>query len=245
MDLTGKTALITGGARIGRVVAEVLARRGAAVALTYQSSRDAAEATVRDVEAQGGRGLAIPADLRRDEDAARAVAATVQAFGRLDVVVALASLYRAVPLAEAVTADFEAHWNVDVLASWRVARCAEPHLRQSGAGRVVFVSDWTVAGGRPRYKDYLPYYVAKSGVKALAEGLALDWAPTILVNAVAPGPILPPPDLSPESDREVMKHTPLGRWGGPAEVAKAVLFFIESDFVTGECLRVDGGRHLY
>jgi NAD(P)-dependent dehydrogenase (short-subunit alcohol dehydrogenase family) len=73
----------------------------------------------------------------------------------------------------------------------------------------------------------------------------LELAPDILVNAVAPGPILPPPGLGRAADREVLRATPLGRWGGTEEIAKAVLFFIESDFVTGECLRVDGGRHLF
>lgn len=101
------------------------------------------------------------------------------------------------------------------------------------------------ASGRPRYKEFVPYYVAKHGVIGLAESLALEWAPEILVNTIAPGPILKPSHLSEKEEKEVTKLTPLRRWGGPQEIAKAVLFLIDTDFVTGECIRVDGGRHLY
>ena len=106
-------------------------------------------------------------------------------------------------------------------------------------------SDWIAASGRPRYTKYLPYYVAKSGVIGLTEIQALELAKDgILVNAVAPGPILPPPGISDAEMEAVMKATPLGRWGGETEIAKAVRFLIETDFVTGEVIRVDGGRHV-
>ena len=101
------------------------------------------------------------------------------------------------------------------------------------------------ASARPRYPGYTPYYVAKAGVKALTETLALELAADqILVNAIAPGPILAPPEMSKEESDGVVKSTPLGRWGGEEEIAKAVMFLVNSDFVTGETIRVDGGRHL-
>ena len=96
-----------------------------------------------------------------------------------------------------------------------------------------------------RYKGYIPYYVSKAAVAALTESLALDLAPEILVNVIAPGPILAPPDLTPDENAKTIEATPLARWGGAEEIAKAVLFLVETDFVTGECIRVDGGRHLY
>ena len=106
-------------------------------------------------------------------------------------------------------------------------------------------SDWLAKSGRPRYPGYLPYYVAKAGVMALTEALALELAgDNILVNAVAPGPILAPPDTSDDESKAVERSTPLGRWGGEGEIAKAVLAFLDSDFITGETVRVDGGRHL-
>ena len=111
-------------------------------------------------------------------------------------------------------------------------------------GRIVNFADWLAASGRPAYKDFVAYYVAKAGVKALTEALALELAPKILVNAIAPGPILPPPDMTASERDEVAAATPLGRWGGELEIAKAVIALVETDFITGETIRVDGGRHL-
>jgi NAD(P)-dependent dehydrogenase (short-subunit alcohol dehydrogenase family) len=106
-------------------------------------------------------------------------------------------------------------------------------------------ADWLPVSGRPGYRGFVPYYSSKAAVVGLTESLALELAPEILVNAIAPGPILAPPGLTPEESIEVMKATPLRRWGGAAEIAKTVLFLVDSDFITGECIRVDGGRHLY
>ena len=106
-------------------------------------------------------------------------------------------------------------------------------------------SDWLAKSGRPRYPGYLTYYVAKAGVMALTEALALELAPSnILVNAIAPGPILAPPETTDEESKAVEQATPLGRWGGEIEIAKAVLALLDSDFITGETIRVDGGRHV-
>ena len=104
-------------------------------------------------------------------------------------------------------------------------------MHKLGGGRIINFADWIVASSRPRYPGYLPYYVAKAGVKALTEGLALELAANqILVNAIAPGPILAPPDMSQEESDAVVKSTPLGRWGGEAEIVKAVMFFVEIGF---------------
>jgi NAD(P)-dependent dehydrogenase (short-subunit alcohol dehydrogenase family) len=118
-------------------------------------------------------------------------------------------------------------------------------MRRHGGGRIINFADWVAASARPRYKGYVAYYVAKAGVKALTEALALELAADhILVNAVAPGPILAPADLTTEQLKAVEDATPLGHWGGAAEVVKIVLALIDSDFVTGETIRVDGGRHV-
>jgi NAD(P)-dependent dehydrogenase (short-subunit alcohol dehydrogenase family) len=119
-------------------------------------------------------------------------------------------------------------------------------MRRHGGGRIVNFSDWVAASARPRYKGYLAYYVAKAGVRALTEALALELASDgILVNAVAPGPILAPPGTTEDESEAVARATPLGRWGGPGEIVKAVLALVDTDFITGETIRVDGGRHLY
>jgi len=118
-------------------------------------------------------------------------------------------------------------------------------MRRVHGGRIINFADWVAASGRPRYLGFLPYYVAKAGIVALTQALALELASDqILVTAIAPGPILAPDGTSDEEFAKVEDATPLGRWGGEIEIAKAVLALIESDFITGETIRVDGGRHL-
>jgi NAD(P)-dependent dehydrogenase (short-subunit alcohol dehydrogenase family) len=157
----------------------------------------------------------------------------------------MASVYAAVPFAETDERAWDAVVDVDLKAAFLCSRAAVPHLRQSGGGRIVNFTDWIAASGRPRYAGFLPYYVAKRGVIGLTEALALELAADrILVNAVAPGPILAPPGTSDEEFEAVEKATPLGKWGGGEEIARAVLFLLETEFTTGETIRVDGGRHV-
>lgn len=243
MTLTGKVVLITGGRRIGQVVARELARRGADVATAYRGSRAEAEQTVADVTAIGRRAAAIQADVSKEEDCRALVAGTVAALGRLDVVVNMASVYRSRPFETMTGREWDEDLNVNLKAAFICAQAAAPHMR-AGGGRIVNFADWLAASGRPAYPNFVAYYVAKAGVKALTEALALQLAPHILVNAIAPGPILPPPDMTEAERQEVADATPLRRWGGEIEIAKAVVALIETDFITGETVRVDGGRHV-
>jgi NAD(P)-dependent dehydrogenase (short-subunit alcohol dehydrogenase family) len=245
VNLTNKVALITGGKRIGVVVAEELARRGADVGLSFARSRAEAEDAAARVRALGRRASVERADLASPQACHTLVSSVGEALGGLDILINMASVYSRRPFAELEVEDWQAPLAVDLGAAFFCSRAAAPMMRARGGGRIVNFSDWTVTGGRPRYQGFLPYYVAKAGVKALTEALALELAAdNILVNAVAPGPILAPPDLSADDLREVERATPLGRWGGEQEIAKAILAFIDSDFITGETVRVDGGRHL-
>jgi NAD(P)-dependent dehydrogenase (short-subunit alcohol dehydrogenase family) len=245
MNLDGRVALLTGGRRIGAVVATELARGGADVALVYHHSKAEAEETARAVEALARRAIILQADLREPDDCQRIVDGTVDRFGRLDVLVNMASVYTAVPFDELTVDMWDTQLNVDLRAAWLCARAAAPHMRRLRGGRIINFGDWLARSGRPRYEGYLTYYVAKAGVAALTEAMALELAKEqILVNAIAPGPIIAPEDTSNETFAAVERATPLGRWGGEVEVAKLVLALIESDFITGETIRVDGGRHL-
>jgi len=245
MELPDRVALITGGKRIGSVVATELARRGADVALVYRSSRTEAEETADAVRGLGRRAAVLQADLSEPDAAERVVDATVAELGRLDILVNMASLYRPRPLDELTVDDWDDQMAVDLRAAWLCARAAVPHMRRVRGGRIVSLSDWVARSGRPRYAGYLAYYVAKAGVIALTEALALELAADqILVNAVAPGPIVAPEDVSDDEFAQVERATPLGRWGGEIEIAKTILALVESDFITGETIRVDGGRHL-
>jgi NAD(P)-dependent dehydrogenase (short-subunit alcohol dehydrogenase family) len=245
MDLTDKVALITGAKRIGAIVALELAKRGANVAVSYARSKTEADAVVADVRAIGRRAVALQADLTDPDQCAKIVAQTVDALDRLDVLIPMASVYEATPFDRLDLAAWDRTINVDLRSAFLCAIAAVPHMRKQGGGRIVTFSDWLPRSGRPRYEGMLPYYVAKGGVMALTEALALELAPdNILVNAVAPGPILAPPTTTAEDHQKIADATPLGRWGGGHEIAKAVLAFIDSDFITGETLRVDGGRHV-
>jgi NAD(P)-dependent dehydrogenase (short-subunit alcohol dehydrogenase family) len=171
------------------------------------------------------------------------VQGAVAALGRLDAVVNMASVYRSRPFETMTGREWDEDLDVNLRASFVCAQEAAVHMREHG-GRIVNFSDWLAASGRHAYKNFVSYYVAKAGVKALTEALALQLAPRVLVNAIAPGPILPPPDMTEEERAEVAAATPAGRWGGELEIAKAVIALIETDFITGETIRVDGGRHI-
>lgn len=245
MQLTDRVALITGARRIGAVIAEAVATRGADVALAYNSSKREADDAAEAVRTHGRRALVAQANVSEDSACQALVDAVAREFGRLDVLVNMASLYRAVPFDDMQPADWDRQLSIDLRGSYLCARAAVPLMRKTGGGRIINFSDWVAASGRPRYKGYLAYYVAKKGVQALTEGLALELAADqILVNAIAPGPIMAPPGTSAEEIKAVERATPLGRWGGPDEIAKAVLALIDSDFITGETIRVDGGRHV-
>lgn len=247
MTLDSAVVLITGAKRIGADIASAVAARGADVAIVYRQSKGEADEVGRSVEAAGRRALAVQADVSNPASAASVVSAVEDTFGRLDVLVNMASLYQSVPFDELTWDHWQRQLSVDLSGSFTFSRAAVPLMRRGGrGGRIVNFTDWVAASGRPRYSGYVAYYVAKSGVKALTEALALELArDQILVNAIAPGPILAPPGSSAEELEAVTRSTPLGRWGGPGEIVKTVLSLIESDFITGETIRVDGGRHLY
>ena len=245
MDLNGRGVLITGGKRIGASVAIDLARSGARIALVYRHSRDEAEATASKVRAQGSDAFVLQADLSDGNACRRVVDEAAAALDRLDVLINMASLYERKAYDSLDDSDWDRALAVDLRSSHLCTQAAVPHFRKRLGGRVVNFTDWVAASGRPRYTGYVPYYVAKAGVIGLTQILALELAADgILVNAVAPGPILAPPGTSAEELAAVETATPLGRWGGPEEIAKAVRFLVETNFVTGEVVRVDGGRHI-
>jgi NAD(P)-dependent dehydrogenase (short-subunit alcohol dehydrogenase family) len=245
MHLEGRAALITGGTRIGSSIAIALAARGVDVALSYHHSMEKAERTAAAIREHGRRSLVVHADLAEPAVCRDLVARTAEAFGRLDVLVALASVYERVPYDDLTEADWERNLAVDLRSSFACAHAAAPHMRAAGGGRIILFSDWVAASHRPRYRGYVPYYVAKAGIVALGEALALELAGDgILVNSIAPGPILPAASVDAKENEAVIRATPVGRWGGPEPIVQTVLTLLESDFITGETIQVDGGRHV-
>jgi NAD(P)-dependent dehydrogenase (short-subunit alcohol dehydrogenase family) len=246
MNLQNKVVWITGGARMGAVVSDVLSQHGCKIALSYRTSRRPAEKIVRHLLDQGKEAMALQCDLTKQRSIESAARQIARHYKHLDFLVNLSSIYEETPLKKVTLAAsaWDKHLKTNAKSAYLLSLAVAPWMNRTKAGRIIHVADWTSASGRPRYQGYAPYYVSKAAIQAVTEAMALELAPTILVNAIAPGPILPPPGLTVREFDAVVNATPLARWGGPEAIAQAVLFLLETDFVTGETIRVDGGRHL-
>lgn len=243
MRLRGAVALVTGGAkRVGRAVALALAERGASVAITYRTSAAEARGVVRQLRARGGRALAVCVAQEDVAQIRRGVREVERALGRIDILVNSASNFYATPLAGTTVEQWDDLVDVNLRGPFFFAQAVAAGMRRRRRGRIINIADAAVFNPWP---NYLPYCVAKAGLVALTRGLAKALAPHVLVNAIAPGPILPPPGLSRAQQRRALATTLLKRWGGPGEIARAVLYLTEgTEFVTGQILIVDGGRSL-
>ena len=243
MKLRGAVALITGGAkRVGRTVALALAARGAHVAITYRASAAEADAVVRQLRRRGVRALAVRADQSDIAQIRAAVRAVERALGRIDLLVNSASNFYPTPLATVTEAQWDDLQAVNLRGPFFFAQAVAPGMRRRRRGKIINMADVSAFSPWP---TYLPYCTAKAGVVALTRGLAKALAPHVQVNAIAPGPILPPPGLSRAERRRALAKTLLKRWGSPDDIAQTVLYLVEgTDFVTGQVLAVDGGRLL-
>ena len=241
MKLGGTAALVTGGGRrLGQAIAVGLARAGCDVAVHYHGSAEGAEATARDIRAvsKERRAELVRADLS-DATAARGLAdRAVKALGRLDIVVNSAAIMVRQPIETVTPESWDATLDLNLRAAFFVSQGALPHLRRA-KGKIVNLAD--VAGFEP-WPAYVPHCVSKAGVVMLTKALARALAPDVTVNAVAPGPVLLPDAWDPATRDHIRETTPLERLGTPDDVVAAVRFLLESDFVTGTVLVVDGGR---
>src|SRR5712691_5300732 len=234
VDFRGKRALVTGAAaRLGRAIALELGRAGARVAVHYRSSRAQAEETAKEL---GGAPL-VEGDQTRD--AARIVAESAAALGGLDLLVCSAAQFEKAPAESLSRERFEAMLAANLTGPFLLMQAALPHLR-AARGSIVNLVD--LCGTAQVWKGYAHYAAAKAGLAALTRLLALEWAPEVRVNAVAPGSVLFPEALPEEERERLVRRIPLGRPGAPEDVARTVLFLAGSPFITGQVLAVDGGR---
>lgn len=241
MELDDRVVLITGGARrIGQALARALARRQARVAFSYRTSAAEAIRTQRLLEAEGAEVLAIQADISRDADVRRLIKRIRRRFGRLDILINSAANFHRTPFASLSEHDWDVAMDTNLKGSFLCALHGSRLMLRGGGGKIINVADWSSV--RP-YRDYLPYCVSKAGVIGLTKALAKELAPRIQVNAIAPGPILPPSDLSVPARARIARRVPLRRWGSPTDITNTVLFLIEgTDFMTGSTIFVDGGQ---
>ena len=241
MELRGKVALVTGAARrVGAAIARALAAKGMDVAVHYGSSASEARQVVAELRDAGVAAEGFGANLREVE-AARTLAGRVVAhFGRLDVVVNSAANMIEGPV-EGITPEvWDEVFALNLRAPFFVTQGALPALR-AAKGKVVNIAD--LAGLEP-WPTYVAHCASKAGVVMLTKALARALAPDITVNAVAPGAVLLPEDWDEAKRKHFAETTPLKRLGSAEDVAQAVIYLLEADYVTGEVLVVDGGRLL-
>jgi NAD(P)-dependent dehydrogenase (short-subunit alcohol dehydrogenase family) len=239
--LGGQAALVTGaGRRIGRAIALRLAAEGARVAVHYGHSKDQASAVVAEIHAAGGEAFSVQAELTRIDDIARLFGEAERRFGGLDILVNNAAVFSPTVLQEATEDQWDHVVDSNVKAQFFCAQRAAPLLTRSGRGRIV---NFASLGGLLAWPKYTAYCVSKAGVIMLTRCLARELAPTVTVNAIAPGTISFPDD-PPELAEGFIRRAPLKRTGSPEDIADAVSYLVHAPFVTGQVLVVDGGRSI-
>jgi pteridine reductase len=240
VDLTGRVALVTGGGRrVGQALALALGAKGARVAVHFNASRAGADETVARITSAGGGAQAFGADLADASEATKLVETVAREMGRLDVLVNSAGIMERHPIGTVTPEAWDRTFAVNLRAPFFMSQAAVPHMK--GGGVIVNIADLAAFEA---WTGFIPHGVSKAGVVALTRGLAHALGPAIRVNAVAPGAVLLPEHFDQAQGEHLRQTTPLKRLGSPDDVVQAVLYLIDADYVTGETLIVDGGRHV-
>jgi pteridine reductase len=239
--LAGRVALVTGaGRRVGRAIALALGARGMHVVVHFNGSRDGAEETARLIGASGGQATVEQADLAQVESAHDLVDRSVAWRGALAALVNSAAIMLRTPVGETTEADWNTMYAINVRAPYFLSQRAAPALAAS-RGAIVNIADLAAFESWPAY---VPHGMTKAAVVQMTRAMARALAPAVRVNAVAPGVVLMPDGWSEEEAEHLRSTTPLHRLGSPEDVAQAVIYLLEAQYVTGEVIRVDGGRHI-
>jgi pteridine reductase len=235
-----RVALVTGGAvRVGRAIVEELASGGWAVAFTYRTSAAAARELASRLGEAGRQALAVRADVDDESDRSSAVEAALTSFGRLDALVNNAAIFPRTPLEELSKDQLRAVWCTNAEGPVLLALQCAGHLRETH-GSIVNIAD--IWGLKP-LRNHLAYSISKAALIAATRGLALELAPDVRVNAVAPGIAMFPQSYDADTRRRILERSPLRREGGAAEIAGAVRYLLESTpSMTGQVLAFDGGQ---
>lgn len=245
MDIQGKVALITGGAvRAGKAVTLMLAEAGAHVVINYHQSAEAAEETAAEARALGVDALPVQCDVSDPAQVQRMAEAIEERFGGVDIIVNGASYFGRTPFPsddEAVHAEWRKVTRILIDGPWYVCNALVPGMQRRGGGAIINIAD--LSAEQP-WRGFAAHGVGKAALLAFTRQLALELAPTIRANAVAPGYILPPPRHTEKDVQLAAARTLVGKVGTPQDMAHAVKYLIEADFVNGETLYVDGGERL-
>lgn len=242
MEIKGKVALITGGAvRVGRAITLMLAAAGAHVAINYNASAAAADETATMARALGVAAITVQANVGDLADVQRMADDVLTHFGGVDIIVNNASDFGQIDFPTSDVETWQRVTRVSIDGAFYVCNTLTPSMQARGGGVIINVID--LSAWRP-WRRFTAHAVGKAGMLALTRQMALELAPAIRVNAVAPGPVLPPDDHRPEETEQVAQRTLLKRWGKPEDVAGAVRYLIEAEYATGSVVVVDGGEHL-
>lgn len=242
--LAGKRALVTGaGVRLGRAIALALSEAGAAVAVHHHASADEAGRVVTAITGSGKEAFAVRADLSQPAEVESMFAQVDARFGgRLDVLVNSAGIFERVAASELSPERWRRMFAVNVESAMWCSQHARSRMLAGGSGAIVNVTD--ISAERP-WRGYAHYCASKAALVSLTKSLALEWAPEIRVNAVAPGAVLPPEDTDAEEKARLESAIPAGRLGTPRDVAETVVFLAGGPtYVTGQVIAVDGGRSI-
>jgi NAD(P)-dependent dehydrogenase (short-subunit alcohol dehydrogenase family) len=240
MRIECKTALVTGGAhRVGKAITLALAGAGANVVINYHRSAEAAEETAAEARKKGVEALTVQADVANYDEVRRMVATAAERFGGIDILVNSASPWERTPFPMEDVTPWQRITRVLIDGPFYCANAVAPWMLRQGDGVIINMLDLSVWEPWP---GLTAHSVGKTGLLALTRQLALELAPAVRANGIAPGLVLPPPGADEAAIERMAERTLLKRWGTPADVAEAVLFLVRSDYITGEVIVIDGGR---
>ena len=232
--------VITGGAkRIGKAIALELANAGCDIVIHYNASVDDAHATCDAIQKIGRTAHAIRCDQRNVNDIARAVRETIAITGSIDLFVNNAAIFYMTPFGTIDENQWDDLLTTNLKGPFFYAQAIAPHIREGGS--IINIAD--IYGNAPAAR-YLPYGISKAGIIAMTKGLSKVLAPKIRVNCICPGEMDEPKDLSPDDRKEFFGNVPMARIGKHSDVAKAVAYLADSDYITGEIHTVAGGKRL-
>ena len=240
MKLEGGVALVTGaGHRVGRALALALGEEKMSVAVHYNAASDEADETVSLIQNAGGKAQSFRADLLDPNAPAQLVSSVAKTMGALRVVVNSAAVMKRQSFGSITPKEWDDVMNLNLRAPFLIAQAAAAEIESGGS--VINISDLAAFETWP---SYIPHAISKAGIVKMTEGLARVMAPSVRVNAIAPGAVLLPDDWSHKTGERLSDTTPLHRLGDPQDVVDAMLYLLRSDYVTGETIVVDGGRRI-
>jgi len=242
MQIENSVVLITGAAmRVGRTVATELAKKGAKIAFSYYLDNEPWQDTIDEINSFSGDCLGVQTEIRSAAEVKELVAKTIQHFGRVDVLINNASVWLKSPVLEITEEDWDLAMDVNLKGAFLASQAVAPHMLEQGQGVILNITDLSAFQTWPGYAHHA---ASKAGLVALTKSLAVELAPNIRANAIAPGTVLLPDNYSPEKKQWAEDMSVLKRVGEPEDVAKLAIFLIENDFTTGSVYFVDGGRYL-